>query len=104
MLGMRETGQRLVSHSRIERLTHLEMRQLQRPLSTELPLEYVRFMHRGPTVAVDLVGYTGSLSAAGLGGPVLSRLASSEAELVRGEGESEEQLGQVMNERGRQRA
>ncbi len=34
----------------------------------------------------------------------LSRLASSEAELVRGEGESEEQLAQAMNERRRQRA
>ncbi len=35
---------------------------------------------------------------------VLSRLASSEAELVRGEGESEEQLTQAMNERPQQRA
>lgn len=35
---------------------------------------------------------------------VLSRLASSEAELVRGEGESEEQLAAVMTERRRQRA
>ncbi len=35
---------------------------------------------------------------------VLNRLASSEAELVRGEGESEEQLAQAMNERHRQRA
>lgn len=34
----------------------------------------------------------------------LSRLASSEAELVRGQGESEEQLAQAMNERRRQRA
>ncbi len=35
---------------------------------------------------------------------VLSRLASSEAELVRGEGESEEQLTAAMNERRRQQA
>lgn len=35
---------------------------------------------------------------------VLSRLVSSEAELVRGEGESEEQLAAAMNERRRQRA
>ena len=34
----------------------------------------------------------------------LSRLASSEAELVRGESESEEQLTAAMNERRRQRA
>lgn len=34
----------------------------------------------------------------------LSRLAASEAELARGEGESEEQLAQAMNERRRQRA
>lgn len=35
---------------------------------------------------------------------VLSRLAASEAELARGEGESEAQLAQAMNERRRQRA
>lgn len=34
----------------------------------------------------------------------LSRLAASEAELARGEGESEEQLAQAMNARRRQRA
>ena len=34
----------------------------------------------------------------------LSRLAASEAELARGEGESQAQLAQAMNERRRQRA
>lgn len=58
---MRETGQRLVAHGRTERLTEEEMKHLGRLVSTELPLEYVRFPHREPTVAVDLVGYTGPI-------------------------------------------
>jgi len=61
MLGMWETGQRLVANSRTERLTEQEMKFLGRLVSTAFPLEHVRFLHRLPTVAVDLVGYTGPI-------------------------------------------
>lgn len=58
---MRETGQRLTSLSRSERLTDDEMKRLARLLATELAVEYVRFSHRAPTVTVELVGYTGPI-------------------------------------------
>lgn len=60
---MWETGQRLVAKSRTEPLTKQEMKFLGRLISTAFPLEHVRFPHRLPTVAVDLVGYTGPIPA-----------------------------------------
>lgn len=60
---MKETGQRLTSHSRADRLTEDEMKRLVRLLSFQLPVEYVRFPHREPTVAVELIGYTGAIPA-----------------------------------------
>jgi hypothetical protein len=58
---MRETGLRLVARSRTEALTEQEMKYLGRLVSIEFPLEHVGFPHRLPTVAVDLVGYTGPI-------------------------------------------